>query len=108
MQQSSPTGFTQMQHTTAARNELGPLLDKLIVQLEQEGSATHKAHFNRIRGHLYGAHDPMELTQSIIELSTCVAMGFRFSQTAEALVERILDKTADLVRELEGIEPQIH
>ena len=97
-----------MQHTTAARNEIGPLLDKLIVQLEQEGSATHKAHFNRIRGHLYGAHEPEQLTQSIIELSTCIAMGFRFSQTAGALVERILDKTAELVRELEGSEPNIH
>ena len=97
-----------MHHTTAARNELGPLLDKLIVQLEQEGSATHKAHFNRIRGHLYSAHDPDQLTQSIIELSTCVAMGFRFSQPAEVLVERILNKTAELVRELEGIEPNIH
>lgn len=97
-----------MHHTTAARNELGPLLDQLITQLEQEGSATQKAHFKRIRGHLYGANDALDLTQSIIELSTSVAMGFRFSNTADALVNRILTKTADLVRELEGIEPNVH
>lgn len=97
-----------MHHATAARNELGPLLDQLIVQLEQEGSATQQAHFKRIRGHLYGANDALDLTQSIIELSTCVAMGFRFSHTADALVNRILSKTADLVRELDGIKPVVH
>ena len=97
-----------MQNVTAARNQIGPLLDELIVQLEVEGSATQKAHFNRIRGRLYGAHNPWELTTPIIELSTCVAMGFRFSLTADALINRILQKTAALVQELEGIEPSIH
>lgn len=97
-----------MQKVTAARNEIGPLLDELIVQLEQEGSATQKKHFNRIRGRLYGAHDEWELTTPIIELSSCIAMGFRFSQTAEPLINRILQKTADLVRELEGVDPRIH
>ncbi len=97
-----------MQKVTTARNELGPLLDELILQLEVEGSATQKAHFNRIRGHLYGAHDDWELAGSIIELSSSVAMGFRFSQTADALVSRILQKTSELVRELEGIDPAVH
>ena len=97
-----------MHHATAARNELGPLLDQLINQLGQEGSATQQAHFQRIRGHLYGANDALQLTQSIIELSTCVAMGFRFSHTADALVSRILSKTAELVRELDGIQPTVH
>lgn len=97
-----------MHHATAARNELGPLLDQLITQLEQEGSATQQAYFKRIRGHLYGASDALDLTQSIIELSTSMAMGFRFSHTADVLVNRILTKTADLMRELEGIEPNVH
>lgn len=97
-----------MHNVTAARNEIGPLLDELIVQLEAEGSATQKAHFNRIRGRLYGAHDAWELTTPIIELSSCVAMGFRFSKTADALINRILQKTADVVRELEGVNPNIH
>jgi len=97
-----------MHYVTAARNEIGPLLDELIVQLEVEGSSTHKAHFNRIRGRLYGAHEPWELTTPIIELSTCIAMGFRFSQTADALINRILQKTEVLVAELQGIEPRIH
>ena len=97
-----------MQYVTAARSEIGPLLDELIVQLEAEGSATQKAHFNRIRGRLYGAHDEWELTTPIIELSTCIAMGFQFSQTADALINRILQKAAVLVRELEGEPPPIH
>jgi hypothetical protein len=97
-----------MQKPTVARNEIGPLLDELIVQLDEEGSATQRAHFNRIRGRLYRAHNEWELTTPIIELSSCVAMGFRFSKTADALIARILQKTSDLVRELEGIDPDIH
>jgi hypothetical protein len=97
-----------MHNTTTARNSISPLLDELITQLEEEGSATQKAHFKRIRGSLNGASDAWELTQPIIELSSCVAMGFRFSQTADALIVRILQKTADVVRELEGSQPPIH
>jgi len=97
-----------MHHTTAARNEIGPLLDQLIRQLDAEGSATQKAHFKRIRVHLYGAHDNLDLTQSMIELATCTAMGFRFSNTADALVNRILTKTIDMVTALEGIRPVVH
>ena len=107
-----PSGEKQhKQHTvTAARNEIGPLLDELILQLDVEGSATHKAHFARIRGHLYGASDDWELTAPIIELSSCQAMGFRFSQTADALIHRILQKTATLVRVVWwhcGVDPHV-
>ncbi len=97
-----------MHNTTTARNSISPLLDELITQLEEEGSATQKAHFKRIRGSLNGASDAWELTQPIIELSSCVAMGFRFSENADALIVRILQKTADVVRELEGSQPPIH
>ena len=79
-----------------------------LLQLDEEGSATHKAHFSRIRGHLYGASDDWELAVPIIELSSCLAMGFQFSQTADALINRILQKTAELVSELEGVKPAIH
>lgn len=97
-----------MQYVTAARNEIGPLLDELIAQLGEEGSATQKAHFNRIRGRLYQAHHAWELTTPIIELSSCVAMGFQFSTTADALVSRILEKADRLAQELAGIPPEIH
>jgi len=97
-----------MYSVTNARNEIGPLLDELINQLAQDGSTTHRAHFNRIRGHLYGAEDDWELTQPIIELSTCVAMGFRFSKTADALLTRIMQKTAPVVKALVGDTPTIH
>lgn len=97
-----------MRKVSAAKNEIGPLLDELIVQLGTEGSATQRAHFNRIRGHLDQAHDEWALANSMIELSTCVAIGFRFSTTADALVSRILMKSSVLVRELEGVEPQFH
>ena len=94
--------------TTAARNEIGPLLDELITQLEAEGSATQRAHFNRIRKRLYHAHDTWELAFPIIDLSSCNAMGFHFSNTADALINRILDKATQVVRELEGIPPNYH
>ena len=97
-----------MQKVSLARNEIGPLLDELIMQLEAEGSATQKAHFKRIRGRLYQADNELELTTPIIELSSCLAIGFQFSTTADALINRILDKTQGLVRELEGVIPTIH
>ena len=93
---------------TQARNEIGPLLDRLIVELDAEGSATQKAHFKRIRSNLYGADNEFGLTTPIIELSSCMAMGFRFSSTADALVMRILKKTEALVAELAGTTPRIH
>ena len=101
-------GSVDMHNATAVRNELAPLLDELIMQLEEEGSATQKAHFKRIRGRLNGANDEWELAKPIIELSSAMAMGFRFSQTADALMHRILQKTAHVVRELEGSTPPIH
>ena len=55
-----------MQKVTQARNKICPLLDELIVQLDAEGSATQKAHFNRIRGRIYQASDPWELTDPIM------------------------------------------
>lgn len=97
-----------MQKVTTARNEIGPLLDELITQLDAEGSLTQCAHFHRIRHRLNRASDAWELTSPIIDLATCVAMGFRFSQTADALVERILHKAQTLSRELDGVTPEIH
>ncbi len=97
-----------MEKVTVARNEIGPLLDELIVQLDSEGSATQRAHFHRIRGRLHRAHDDWDLTTPIIELSSSIAMGFRFSKTADALVNRILEKARELVEELEGTTPNYH
>ena len=81
-----------METGTLVRNELGPLLDRLIVQLENEGKWTYRAHFTRIRTHLISAHDDWELARPIIDLSAANAMGFKFSSTADALVTRILSK----------------
>ena len=97
-----------MQKVTVARNEIGPLLDQLITQLEVEGSATQKAHFNRIRGRLHHASDDWDLATPIIELSSCIAMGFQFSNSTTPLVHRILEKADALVRELDGSPAEIH
>ena len=93
---------------TVARNEISPLLDAWVLQLEHEGSATQRAHFNRLRKRLAVAHDELELTTNIIELSSCTAMGFRFSNTADALVHRILEKAAELAAVLGSDSPQVH
>ena len=42
---------------TVVRNEICPLLDHLIRQLDAEGRATQKAHFKRIQRWLDGARD---------------------------------------------------
>ena len=96
-----------METGTLVRNELGPLLDRLIVQLEDEGKLTYRAHFTRIRTHLISAHEDWELARPMIDLSAANAMGFKFSSTADALVTRILNKSQRLMRQINGIN-QIH
>jgi len=85
-----------MQRTTNARNAIGPLLDQLIWQLEHEGRSTQCAYFNRIRNSLNTAQHELELVTPIQELSTTPAVGFQFSQDADALIVRILEKAAEL------------
>ena len=97
-----------MDKATTARNQLVPLLDHLIRELDAEGCATQRAYFARIRSHLDDASDDMSLQDSIIELGSSNAIGFQLSSTASALVDRILQKTAVLITELEGQPPAIH
>lgn len=97
-----------MHRTTAARNEIGPLLDQLIKQLDTEGRATQRAHFDRIRRSLYHARHDTELDTPILELSTSAAVGFSFSSEADVLISRILEKAEGLARELEYGHPTRH
>jgi len=90
-----------MASTTEVRNQIGPLLDRLISQLDHEGSATQCAYFARIRRSLYGARHDWDLATPIRELSTTTAVGFKFSSDADALIVRILEKAAALADELE-------
>ena len=85
-----------MGKTTAARNAIGPLLDQLILQLDCEGSMTQRAHFARIRRSLDLARSDMDLARPILALSTSTAVGFKFSNDADALINRILEKLAEL------------
>ena len=81
-----------MGKTTEARNAIGPLLDQLILQLDWEGSMTQRAHFDRIRRSLYLARSDTDLARPIVALSTAAAVGFKFSNDADALVSRIIEK----------------
>ena len=97
-----------MERVTIARNQIGPLLDQLIHELDIEGSSTQKAYFCRVRGHLAGAADDFELATPILELSGSIALGVQFSQTANVLVGRIQEKVQALLEALEGVDPKIH
>lgn len=91
-----------MHKVTLARNEISPLLDRLILQLEAEGRLTQRAHFCRIQQRIEVAHNEWDIKSPIIDLSSASAMGFNFSSTADALVSSILDKTQVLVDGLAG------
>ena len=93
---------------TRARNELSPLLSALIKCLEAEGAATARAHFLRIDRSLNAANDEWDLRGPIINLTSCKAMGFKFSKQTNPLVERILEKSTLLVEEMEGQTPKSH
>ena len=97
-----------MQTVTVARNEICPLLDALISELEASGCATQQAFFTRIRGQLHHAQDPFALSDTIMGLSSSEALGWDLPDTADVLMCRILEKTAELVRALEGAPPNVH
>lgn len=98
----------KLQKVTVARNQISPLLDQLIFELDAEGSSTQKAFFTRVRGHLDLAHDDEDLNTSIIELSASLALGFQFSHTANVLIERIDEKVKEIIKAMEGVEPRYH
>jgi len=93
---------------TAVRNEIGPLLEALIVQLTVEGSATQRAYFDRIRSSLNHARHASELARPILDLSTTAAVGFKFSIEADALIHRILEKTDQLAELVQEAHPTLH
>ena len=97
-----------MGKTMAARNELGPLLEALIVQLDGEGSMTQRAHFDRIRRSLALARTDTDLARPILALSTSTAYGFKFSNDADALVNRIIEKIAELEVDMGSRPPHSH
>jgi hypothetical protein len=97
-----------MQRSIAARNEIGPLLEALIVQLEAEGSATQRAWFTRIRRILDDARDELDLADPIRALSTSAVVGFQFSSDADARIARILEKAEQVARDLEAVLPTWH
>ncbi len=97
-----------MHRTTEARNEIGPLLDQLIRQLDVEGSATQRSFFARIRRSLLHARHDVDLATPIMELSTTPIVGFSFSNAADALISRILEKAEQLADELEAPDQNIH
>ena len=97
-----------METVTLVRNELGPLLDRLIMQLERAGNLTYRAPFPRIRRRLNCANHDWELATPIIDLSAADAMGFQFSSSADVLVARILLKSQRLIRQLNSLDQPKH
>jgi hypothetical protein len=97
-----------MHRATQARNAIAPLLDQLIVQLDAEGRASQRAYFARIRRSLLLARHEADLAAPIRELSTSAAVGFVFSNDADVLMSRILEKVDQLAGELEFSRPVIH
>jgi hypothetical protein len=91
-----------MHRVTLARNEISPLLDRLILQLEVEGRLTLRAHFRRIQRRLEVANSDSDLKSPIIDLYSANAMGSTFSTDASVLISRILDKSQKLADELVG------
>lgn len=97
-----------MRRTTSVRNEIAPLLDRLIHQLDTEGSATQRAYFLRIRRELERARHEVELVTPIRELTSTTAVGFSFSSDAGALIARILEKAEELGRDLDVPAQTLH
>jgi hypothetical protein len=96
-----------VQRTTSVRNEIAPLLDRLIHQLGAEGSATQRAYFLRIRRELDRARHEADMLTPIRELTSTTAVGFSFSSDASVLISRILEKAEELGRDLDFMAPKL-
>ena len=94
--------------STVARNELTPLLEELIRQLEEEGRATEHACFRRIKRRLECARDDTALVASIVALSTTEAVGFARSEASKPLLSRIVEKAALVSSQLELPRSRLH
>ncbi|MEM1433989.1 MAG: hypothetical protein AAGG11_08055 [Pseudomonadota bacterium] len=98
----------QRRTSTVARNELTPLLEELIRQLEEEGRATEHACFRRIKRRLECAHDDTALAASIVALCTTAAVGFARSEVSKSLLERIEEKAALVSSQLDRPRSRVH
>ena len=94
-----------MDPVTTARNEIEPLLGELIRQLNEEGRATQRNVFRKIRTSLQNARSEQELASPFIALSTSAYVGFELSTDASVLLRRILEKTERLQTELPPARP---
>lgn len=89
-----------------ARNEIEPLLAELIRQLSEQGRATERAIYQRIRRSLCDAKDPCELTRPFNDLSTMSRVRPEASGDVNVLLARILEKAEEL--SLPDVSPLIH
>lgn len=94
--------------STVARNELTPLLEELIRQLEEEGRATEHACFRRIKRRLESARDDTALAASIVALSTTAAVGFARSEASKPLLNRIVEKATLVGSQLDRPRCSLH
>ena len=93
-----------------ARNEIEPLLNALIRQLADQGRATERAIYLRIRKNLRAASSPHELARPFHDLSTMATVRRRRtspSGDANILLARILEKAEQLAAET-AEAPTIH
>ncbi len=79
-----------------ARNEIEPLLSELIRQLSAAGRSTERAIFQRIRQRLCDAQNATDLVRPINDLSTMASMRRDPVGDASLLLDRILEKAAQL------------
>lgn len=93
---------------TLARNALSPLLEQLIQQLGEEGRATERACFYRIKRTLDQAQDDTMLAESILALSTTTVVGFAQSVASQPLLDRIVEKAAAVTDRLQQCPVVIH
>lgn len=94
--------------TTVARNELTPLLEVLLRQLEEEGRATEHACFRRIKRRLESARDDTALAASIVALSTTAAVGFARSEPSKTLLDRLVEKATLVSSRLDQPRSCVH
>lgn len=97
-----------MKTVSLVKNEIEPLLSRLMQQLSHEGRATEHAVYRRIRRSLREANDEFELAVPLRALSTSSCVGFELSTDANVLLDRILLKTERLWADIDKVAGPLH
>ncbi len=92
----------------AAQQQLRPLFDAVIAQLDEDACITEMVFFTTNLLALMRASEPVDIGELFLQLSTTAFMGFQFSPEQAQLVDNLLAQAEQLAHVLSADSSQPH